>query len=133
MDVSVLEQLDAMRYDLDGDGAADDDAAAYAAAFPGAAAGMGCPATGCVGYELTRSLDFAAASSYAAGAVESRWVQGRTGGSPSANRHAPSPPFSKVTATPSPTSSWSARTATRWAFSGATSAHSAGLGWSTST
>ena len=76
MDVSVLEQLDAMRYDLDGDGAADDDAAAYAAAFPGAAAGMGCPAAGCVGYELTRSLDFAAASSYAAGAVESRWVQG---------------------------------------------------------
>ena len=37
---------------------------------------MGCPATGCVGYELTQGLDFAAASSYAAGAVESRWVQG---------------------------------------------------------
>ena len=76
LEVSVLEQLDAMRYDLDGDGAADDDAAAYATAFPDAAAGMGCPATGCVGYELTHDLDFAAASSYAAGAVESRWVQG---------------------------------------------------------
>ena len=65
-----------MRYDLDGDGAADEDAPAYAAAFPAAVAGMGCPDAGCVGYELTRGLDFGAASSYAAGAVESRWVQG---------------------------------------------------------
>ena len=78
IDISVLEQLDAMRHDLDGDGAADDDDddAAYATAFPGAAAGMGCPDTGCAGYELTRDLDFRVASSYAAGAVEARWVQG---------------------------------------------------------
>ena len=32
--------------------------AAYAAAFPGAATGMGCPKIGCGGYELTQDLDF---------------------------------------------------------------------------
>ena len=54
--IATLAQLDAVRHDLDGDGAAT--AAAYAAAFPLPAAGMGCPASGCRGYELTADLDF---------------------------------------------------------------------------
>ena len=33
-------------------------AATYAAAFPNAATGMGCPDAGCAGYELAASLDF---------------------------------------------------------------------------
>ena len=63
IEVDSLARLDAVRWDLDGDGAADagsaaDDAASYAAAFPYPAAGMGCPSAGCIGYELTQSLDF---------------------------------------------------------------------------
>ena len=54
--IATLAQLDAVRHDLDGDGAAT--AGAYAAAFPLPAAGMGCPASGCRGYELTADLDF---------------------------------------------------------------------------
>ena len=58
IDVSRLAQLNAIRWDLDGNGAvADDDALNYALAFPGPAAGMGCP-DGCEGYELTADLDF---------------------------------------------------------------------------
>ncbi len=59
IDVATLARLDAIRYDLDGDGATatGPDAAQYAAAFPGLTPGMGCP-TGCTGYELTANLDF---------------------------------------------------------------------------
>ena len=60
--VANLAQLNAIRYDLNGDGAqgtvSASDWAKYTTAFPNAATGMGCPATGCVGYELTTSLDF---------------------------------------------------------------------------
>ena len=53
-----LAQLNAMRWDLDGDGApAAASAAAYAAAFTDRRPGMGCP-SGCVGYELAADLDF---------------------------------------------------------------------------
>ena len=78
IDINFLEQLDAVHYDLNGDGAADPDAnaAAYAAAFPGAIAGMGCPDSGCIGYELIRSLDFNDPASYAAGAVNAAWTSG---------------------------------------------------------
>ena len=70
IEIDRLSQLDAIRYDLDGDGAPDavsaDDWANYAAAFPDAMPGMGCPAAAdtdvgpgpCAGYELTASLDF---------------------------------------------------------------------------
>ena len=72
IEVSSLAHLNAIRWDLDGDGTADvyppakdgytghdpDGAAKHAAAFPDAAAGMGCPSTGCIGYELAASLDF---------------------------------------------------------------------------
>ena len=78
IEMSRLGQLNAIRWDLDGDGEADDseNADAYAAAFPDAVEGMGCPDGGCAGYELTRSLDFAAGASYALGAVNSEWTQG---------------------------------------------------------
>ena len=61
VEVDTPAKLDAIRWDLDGDGAADNDAAGangYAAAFPNPLDGMGCPApAGCTGYELTRNLD----------------------------------------------------------------------------
>ena len=56
IEIATLAQLDAVRHDLDGDGAARP--AAYAAAFPLAAAGMGCPAARCGGYELAADLTF---------------------------------------------------------------------------
>ena len=48
-----------MSYDADGDGTPTDNGATlYSAAFPNAQNGMGCPSTGCVGYELTTDLAF---------------------------------------------------------------------------
>ena len=78
IEINYLEQLDAVHYDLNGDGSADPDAdaAAYAAAFPGAIEGMGCPESGCIGYELARSLDFNDAASYASNAVRTDWTSG---------------------------------------------------------
>ena len=60
IDVSNLAKLNAMRWDLNGDGTVDNssDASSYAAAFPNAVTGMGCPSAGCKGYELTRNLNF---------------------------------------------------------------------------
>ena len=60
IEISTLAQLNAMRWDLDGDGVADatDDGASYAEAFSDAATGMGCPSGGCAGYELNADLDF---------------------------------------------------------------------------
>ena len=45
IEISNLAQLNAIRWDLDGDGTADatTNNTTYAAAFPNAAAGMGCP------------------------------------------------------------------------------------------
>ena len=56
IEIRNLDQLSAIRFDLDGDGVSDD--ADYASAFPNAPAGMGCPAAGCAGYELAADLDF---------------------------------------------------------------------------
>ncbi len=66
IEVVDLDQLNAMRWDLDGDGAPDvANANDYALAFPTPAVGMGCPVTAtdaddndCLGYELTADLDF---------------------------------------------------------------------------
>ena len=60
IDVSTLAQLDALRYDLNGDGLVDGGTwMAYYDAFPMGALGMGCPPPyGCDGYELTADLDF---------------------------------------------------------------------------
>ncbi len=58
IDVKTLAQLDAIRYDLNGDGAViGAGAVAYGEAFPGLTTGMGCP-DACMGYELLQNLDF---------------------------------------------------------------------------
>ena len=77
IEIEWMEQLDAVRWDLDGDGFADDGANAerYFAAFPDAAEYMGCP-DHCHGYELARDLDFKSAGSYASGAVNGKWTGG---------------------------------------------------------
>ena len=63
IEVSSLAQLNAVRWDLNGDGAIDarastNDTTTYNTAFPSASVSKGCPATGCTGYELAASLDF---------------------------------------------------------------------------
>ena len=77
IEVSNLEQLDAVRYDLDGDGSPDPsgDASNYAAAFPTSGTETVCESA-CNGYELTNSLDFDNAGSYASGAVNTAWTTG---------------------------------------------------------
>ena len=59
IEIMTLAQLDAVRYDLDGNGVPDSGAAVYAAAFPHAGTGMGClTGGGCTGYQLGTDLDF---------------------------------------------------------------------------
>ena len=79
IEIDNLEQLNAARWDLDGDGVADSPryADAYGEAFPGAHKRMDCPRYGCSGgYELARSLDFDSAASYASGEVSADWTTG---------------------------------------------------------
>ena len=77
IEISTLDRLNAVRWDLDGDavqGATSDaDWKSYNAAFPGAIASLGCPDTmadadsdpgPCAGYELAVDLDFAADRAY---------------------------------------------------------------------
>ena len=78
IEISNLEQLNAVRYDLsDGNGRPDDsdDARAYRAAFPTSAGESVCDRA-CRGYELTSSLDFNSPDSYSAGAVDTKWTRG---------------------------------------------------------
>ncbi len=82
IEVSNLEQLEAIRHDLDGNGEPDRnaDAERFIAVFPGALYGrVSCPSVGCVGYELTRDLDFEDAGSYASGAVDRGWSEAEGG------------------------------------------------------
>ena len=68
IEITTLAQLNAIRWDLNGDGVVDytDNQTAYTAAFPNAAAGMGCPDGNdadtnpdpCRGYELKADLTF---------------------------------------------------------------------------
>ena len=67
IEISNLAQLNAIRWDLNGDGAvAAGDQTSYTAAFPNAATGMGCPDSSdadanpdpCLGYELKADLTF---------------------------------------------------------------------------
>ena len=80
IEITTLEQLDAVRLDLDGDGV--EDALAnqerYFEAFPDAVRDMGC-ATGCTGYELTRDLDFDDPASYASGRADRGWRRSEGG------------------------------------------------------
>ena len=53
IEIADAHQLNAIRWDLDGDGTvAPANLARYGAAFPGRLQGMGCPASGCIGYEI---------------------------------------------------------------------------------
>ena len=56
IEVSNVAQLNAIRWDSDGNGSSTD--VRYAAAFPNAIADMGCPDGSCDGYELVANLDF---------------------------------------------------------------------------
>ena len=77
IEIEFLEQLAAIRYDLDGNGIPEGTFKnAYAAAFPASADGVVC--NDCRGYELARTLDFNDADSYASGAVK-RGVDGGRG------------------------------------------------------
>ena len=77
IEVVNLEQLNAIRWDSDGDGVVDlgGNPDAYAAAFPNPAPDMGCTSR-CTGYELTRDLDFDSGGSYASGTVDQNWRTG---------------------------------------------------------
>ena len=76
IEISNLEQLDAIRHDLNGDGDPDPDgdAAAYTAAFPTDSGEVVC--NDCRGFELAQSLDFDDAASYASQVVNAGWTTG---------------------------------------------------------
>ena len=75
--VATLGQLDAMRYDLNGDGMVDvaSDWQSYYAAFEQGAIDMGCP-DGCTGYELTANVDFDTNGSRGPDAGDDYWNGG---------------------------------------------------------
>ena len=74
IEVSTLAQLDAIRWDLDGDGNSLN--SGYADAFSGAAANMGCPSGGCSGYELSAVLDFDTDASGSVDRLDGFWNSG---------------------------------------------------------
>ena len=74
IEVSNLGQLNAIRWDLDGDGLLG--GRDYAQAFPDAPVGMGCPSIGCTGFELTADLDFDTNGSGSADAGDDYWNDG---------------------------------------------------------
>ena len=90
IEVSSLAQLNAIRWDLDGDGVVDNGAnrVAYTSAFPDAAAGMGCALADhdghsatpdvpvCTGYELAADLDFDTDGDGAVDAADEYWHSG---------------------------------------------------------
>ena len=89
IDVSSVTQLDAMRYDLNGDGIVDGAIwQAYYDAFPSGALEMGCPADGCTGYELNANLDFDTDSSGAIDSGDTYW-NGGAGWDPIGDEGAP--------------------------------------------
>ena len=103
IEVANLEQLDAIRWDLDGDGLPDSSAgiAGFAAAFPRALDGMGCPDSGCSGYELISNLDLDTNGNGLADAGDDYWNDG-AGWAPigDATLKPPSSPSSTAAATP---------------------------------
>ena len=74
IEVAGLAQLNAIRWDLDGDGSSGN--AGYAAAFPNAPDGMGCPSGVCSGYELTTDLDFDTDGDSVSGPGDDYWNEG---------------------------------------------------------
>ena len=81
IEISNLDQLNAVRWDLDGNGTPSR-GYAYAVAFPVAAGGSVCPAnTTCTGYELITDLDFDADGDGQITAADPYW-NGRGGWDP---------------------------------------------------
>ena len=77
IEVASLAQLDAMRYDPDGEGSPSDaDLASYFGEFPNAVAGMGCLDGGCTGYELVADLDFDTNGNGRADSGDAYWNNG---------------------------------------------------------
>ncbi len=70
IEISTLEQLNNIRYNIAGDSYKDSEFASGNAA--------GCPSSGCIGYELTESLDFDSIESYASGVVNNAWRPNNT-------------------------------------------------------
>ena len=66
IDIYYLQDMDAMRYQLNG--------RAYQLDKNAELIMRGCPATGCKGYELMRSLDFNVADSYQDNTVDTAWT-----------------------------------------------------------
>ena len=60
IEISNLSQLNAVRWDPDGNGEVSShvNRGEYYDAFPGAEDGIGCPNSGCIGYELVANLNF---------------------------------------------------------------------------
>ena len=90
IDVTTLEQLNAVRWDLDGNGAvASAQETAYGKAFPNTVSGStyeaitcgdGSTITTCSGYELMNDLDFEVDDSYASGSKKLAWIDPDHGG-----------------------------------------------------
>ena len=78
IEISSLAQLDAMRYDPDGDGRVASFDGEYVAAFPNARQDRGCPGGigSCVGYELTADLDFDTNGDGQVGVGDAYWNDG---------------------------------------------------------
>ena len=83
IEISGHAQLNAMRWDLDGNGVSLN--SGYASAFPSAATGMGCPDGGdsnqvpdnCLGYELTADIDLDTAGDGVATSTDAYWNAGQ--------------------------------------------------------
>ena len=77
IEIGNLEQLDAVRHDLDGDGLPSSGYTEYTAAFSGAGDEMACGGLqGCVGYELRADLDFDTDNSGAVDSADDYWNSG---------------------------------------------------------
>ena len=77
IEVRNLTQLNAIRFDLDGDALVDIEVRTeYLAAFPGGLDDMRCPADGCTGYELAANLDFDTNGNGQADAGDAYWNDG---------------------------------------------------------
>ena len=87
IEVDSLDKLNAIRWDLNGDGASTN--AGYATAFPNPAASMGCASNTCTGYELTADLDFDQSNDNAITSADAAWWNGGAGWAPIGSSSAP--------------------------------------------
>ena len=90
IEIANLSQLNAVRWDSDGDGQVlgRDDRAQYRSAYPGAADNMGCPGSGCTGYELVANLNFDTNGNGQADSGDAYWNNG-AGWQPIGTRNSP--------------------------------------------